>query len=454
MSAFASDTPTVNAHLGGPLPPWNFNSGSQQVWKGDELLWENYIGKRSQEFNISFDFNSQYRICSNSKLFTATAILQLVEKGKISSIHDDIALYLDSSDLQAWGLKSFCPQVINQTVCEKITFVSLMSMSSGILPANSCPYTPSQWQYKYCMDPNANLYYPGSIARAIQLFIKNPLTWAPGPYYAPEKFNPYQYVNENFIVLSYFVEKLSAMPLAQYFQQFIFDVINMPGTVYDPYNQAFQVIQQPVSEYFYFTDLTISLNAKPFYIGSCTSVEVQPGVQSGSGGISSSLPDMARWYSSLFLKRNTTVLSNYSISQLIYPWSQAEKTPIPQYFGLGLELIFLNPPLFPPQANTAPQPDGIYYMGGSVCTFFSIAIWFSDINPFNPTNPLSTMPLLSIAARNNRILNVSETAYTHVSQSGGVGSFNELTANWGWGVGDLTDTLMVALNTLFYFGET
>ena len=30
-----------------PDTPWNFNSGSQQIWYEDNLWYENYVGKRS-----------------------------------------------------------------------------------------------------------------------------------------------------------------------------------------------------------------------------------------------------------------------------------------------------------------------------------------------------------------------------------------------------------------------
>ena len=46
-----------------------------QVYYNNKLLYENYIGKRSHEFNIDFDADSQYRICSNTKLFTSVSEL-------------------------------------------------------------------------------------------------------------------------------------------------------------------------------------------------------------------------------------------------------------------------------------------------------------------------------------------------------------------------------------------
>ena len=48
-----------------------------------------------------------------------------------------------------------------------------------------------------------------------------------------------------------------------------------------------------------------------------------------------------------------------------------------------------------------------YYMGGSMCQFFTIAIYNGTTNPFTG-QPLISLPMLSVAARNNRILNVTQ----------------------------------------------
>ena len=121
---------------------------------------------------------------------------------------------------------------------------------------------------------------------------------------------------------------------------------------------------------------------------------------------------MVKWYSSLFVKRNATIplgLNSSDIDLLVYPWSLVANDPIPQYFGLGVELIFIkNPPTSPPPIPAA-LPDGIDYMGGSMCSFFSIVLWLSNLNAFDPSVSLVTYPLISVAARNNRVLNVTKS---------------------------------------------
>lgn len=207
------------------------------------------MGKASIEYNKNFTYDTQYRICSNSKLFTAVSMMQLMEAGHFKSIHDPISKYLNANDLEEWGYaegQKFCPLIYGTTSpCQNITFVSLMSMASGMVAADTCEYSPSEWQYKYCL-PNVDVtYYNGSIATFISQFIKIPLQWAPGPTYnlsstaaaQPKSAKgTYQYNNLNFVILSYFIQKFSGMSLQSYYQKNIFQKVGMSsGTYFDPW---------------------------------------------------------------------------------------------------------------------------------------------------------------------------------------------------------------------------
>ena len=146
------------------------------------------------------------------------------------------------------GTKSWCPTIYGQTNkgCQNVTFVSLMSMSSGIIPTDTCEYQPGQWQYEYCLPPNVLDYYNNSIADVIQSWIRNPLMYAPGPFYNLNSTNPkgsYTYVNWNFVFLSYFIQKLSGMALQNYYQTNIFSKVGISSTSgwYDPWSQAFEL---------------------------------------------------------------------------------------------------------------------------------------------------------------------------------------------------------------------
>ena len=70
------------------------------------------------------------------------------------------------------------------------------------------------------------LPYSGSFASYINTFINVPLTFKPATQYA--------YSNMNFVLASYFVEKLSALSFSQYIQKNILDIVGLKNTLFDP----------------------------------------------------------------------------------------------------------------------------------------------------------------------------------------------------------------------------
>ena len=436
------------------------NSGAQQVWYQNDLIFEDYYGKASVEFNADITYDTQYRICSNSKLFVAVSMMQLLEAGHYSSIHDNISDYLDETDLMAWGYpagsKRFCPTIVNQTVCQNITFVSLMSMTAGIIPSITCPYNPSQWQYQYCLSPEWATIYTGSIGSTIASFIQHPLLWAPGPVYGPQltSFTNYNYADENFIILSYFVQKFSGLSLQEYLSLNIFQPVGMSNTFYDPWSQAFNLGPTLAEEYFYYTDLSIPNNIDPFAKGLCWSVEAKAGLQTGSGGIVSTLSDMVKWYATLFVSKNASLLTQASLDQVIYPW--ALEAPFPgqpvQYYGLGIEMMFEIPPTSPPDVASPPSPAAIYYFGSSECMFVAMVLYMSTYNVFAPLSPVVTVPMLSVVGKNNLIMNITESVWLS-TQNQSQGTWWQLTNYpYGWG-GDPSSPLLQAFNLALYFAS-
>lgn len=67
---------SLRARADPPKDPF-FTSGTEIVVRGDEILYESYLGMQSREYNIPISTASKYRIASNSKLFTTVSIFQL-----------------------------------------------------------------------------------------------------------------------------------------------------------------------------------------------------------------------------------------------------------------------------------------------------------------------------------------------------------------------------------------
>jgi len=93
-------------------------SGALLVAKGDKVLLASAGGEASKAFHVLNNVDTKFNLGSMNKMFTSTAIMRLVEEGKLS-LDDPIVKYVDES----WLPKS---------VTEKITIRHLLTHSSGL----------------------------------------------------------------------------------------------------------------------------------------------------------------------------------------------------------------------------------------------------------------------------------------------------------------------------------
>ena len=108
------------------------------------------FGYSNIPYRVPITENSHFPIASNSKLFTAVAIYQLHEDGKLD-VDADIATMSDASDFANFDLpqtQKLCPQVSRSSShdaikCEKMTLRHILSMSAGIYPALRCDVKPA-----------------------------------------------------------------------------------------------------------------------------------------------------------------------------------------------------------------------------------------------------------------------------------------------------------------------
>ncbi|MGH8182631.1 MAG: serine hydrolase domain-containing protein, partial [Rhodanobacteraceae bacterium] len=135
-----------------------------------------------------------FDLASVSKLFTAVAVMQLWDEGKL--------------DLDA-PVAKYLPQFgVNGK--QDVTVRELLTHTSGFRP-----------------DPPIPLYkIPGSRADRIDNVLQQPLEYPPGTHYV--------YSDMNFITLGALIEKLSGEREDQFVHQHITDPLHMTSTMYDP----------------------------------------------------------------------------------------------------------------------------------------------------------------------------------------------------------------------------
>lgn len=93
-------------------------SGALLIAKGDEILFTRACGEASKRFHVPNNIETKFNLGSMNKMFTATAIAQLVEKGSLS-FEDKIDKYVDES----W---------LPKETTSKITIHHLLSHTSGL----------------------------------------------------------------------------------------------------------------------------------------------------------------------------------------------------------------------------------------------------------------------------------------------------------------------------------
>jgi len=93
-------------------------SGTALVARGDEVLISHACGEASKRFHVANDIDTRFNLGSMNKMFTATAVAQLVERGRLS-YDEAISAYVDES----W---------LPRDITDRVTVHHLLSHTSGL----------------------------------------------------------------------------------------------------------------------------------------------------------------------------------------------------------------------------------------------------------------------------------------------------------------------------------
>jgi len=174
------------------------------VVEDGQMIWSGAAGWANMEINIPMSIDGIMNIASISKTFTATAVMQLWEKGKIK-LDEDINVYLPSPIRNPRH-----PEI-------PITIFQLLTHTSSIKDGDNYDASYSDgdpvislkdWIQNYLI-PGGNFYDAGS----------NFHPWAPGGERA--------YSNVGFGLLGYIVEQVSGIPFNTYCKSHILDPLGM-----------------------------------------------------------------------------------------------------------------------------------------------------------------------------------------------------------------------------------
>src|SRR6185436_15348616 len=163
-----------------------------------QAIYRRAFGQANREWGVANTPDTEFRLGSITKQFTAAAILQLAEQGKLS-LDDPVSKYYAAAP-PAWA---------------PITIKHLLTHTSGIPSYTGLPTFFSTAQSRTEMKPE----------EIVALTKDKPLEFAPGA-----RFN---YDNTGYVLLGVVIEKVSGQTYAQYLQDHIFGPLKLTHTGYD-----------------------------------------------------------------------------------------------------------------------------------------------------------------------------------------------------------------------------
>ncbi len=252
-------------------------SGSILIAQDGKVLVSKGYGMANAELDVPNTPQTKFRIGSLTKPFTATAIMILQERGKLS-VQDSICKYV-----------SQCP-----SAWQPIKVHHLLTHTSGIPDVSRLP------------EFETLVLLPTATESIIERFKNKPLESKPG-----EKFS---YNNGGYLLLGYIIERASGKTYEAFLQEAIFQPLKMTSSGVDRNDS---ILKNRASGYARQDNVTV--NAPFIYISNLQ----------GGGSLYSTVEDMFLWNQAF---NSETLLSKKSLDVVFSPLIT---TPFDASYGYG-----------------------------------------------------------------------------------------------------------------------
>ena len=173
-------------------------NGNVLIAKKGKILYENAFGWADRLHRDSLTLNSQFELASVSKPMTATAVLMLMERGKLRLDQD---------------VKEFFPNFPYDSITVKL----LLTHRSGLM--NYVYFVDRLWKSQD-KDERKGI----TNAQVMDLIAEH----KPNPYMKPNK--AFHYNNSNYMILAAIIEKVSGMSFADFMKVNVFKPGGMKHT--------------------------------------------------------------------------------------------------------------------------------------------------------------------------------------------------------------------------------
>jgi CubicO group peptidase (beta-lactamase class C family) len=261
------------------------------VAKKGEILYRNAVGLANLELGTALSPDQVFRIGSITKQFTAAAILQLAEQGKLS-LDDEITRFLPDYPTQG----------------ERITIEHLLTHTSGIRS-----YTAMK---EFDASVRRRDFSPLEL---IGFFKDQPMDFKPG--------TQWRYNNSGYIVLGYIIEKVSGQSYTQYVAENLFKPLGMHNSYYGAIEP---VIKNRVAGYVQAGEKGPYANA-PYW---------SMHIPYAAGALVSTVDDLYTWTRAL---HGGKVIGPESLKKATTPYRLADGSSSRYGYGLQLGYLFGSP---------------------------------------------------------------------------------------------------------------
>jgi CubicO group peptidase (beta-lactamase class C family) len=281
-AAFEADTTRLDALVQEALRQPGAVGLSVAVARGAEFVLEHGYGFADLEFTVPANEETQFRIGSVTKQFTAAGILKLAERGKLS-LDDPLSRFLP--DYPTHG--------------HEVTLRHLLTHTGGI---HNYTDLGASWELIQARElPDEEL---------VALWKDLPLDFEPG--------SKWSYSNSGYYLLGMVIAKIAGKSYADFLREEFFDPLRLTRTRYD---SNAEVLLNRAQGYGFENDKFV--NDRPLGMS-------QPGA---AGALISTAGDLVRWQQALVGGRVVS-LASYEEMTLPYLLTNGRETK----YGMGLQL--------------------------------------------------------------------------------------------------------------------
>jgi CubicO group peptidase (beta-lactamase class C family) len=227
------------------------------VARNGRVIYKKAFGMANMELGVPMREEMVFNIGSQTKQFTAVAVLQLVEQGKLS-LRDEVTKFLP--DYTAGG--------------QKITVENLLTHTAGVPAFEREAMARLQGEKRFV-----------TLNEIIATFKGRPLDFAPGAKWS--------YSNNGYMLLGAIIEKVSGVPYPEYLEKNLFGPAGMTAT---HFGDDYKIVRNRAASYIYSRAESQVLNAAKDKVETAYS----------AGAIQSTAEDLFKWNQALLANKLIT----------------------------------------------------------------------------------------------------------------------------------------------------